>query len=167
MAIFAVVGPLKLSFYQGKGGRTLRNEDIRAFWDVNRKYERRRGCYVFGIRAGKGYTPGYVGRATKGLKQEVFTFHKLVRYQQFMADYAKGTPVLFFALAPAQKGKPNNSQIRAIEKYLIDLAITANPDLLNIKDTKPLDWGIKGVVRGGKGKTSSGTRDFRRMLGIK
>lgn len=166
MAVFRVVGPLEVRFHRGKGGRTIRDEDIRSFWDSNKTYKNRRGCYVFGIRAGKGYTPGYVGEATKSLKQEVFAPHKLTRYQQFLAEYARGTPVLLFVLFPAQKGKPNNSQIHAVQKYLIDLGITANPGLLNQKDTKPPDWGIKGIVRGGKGKTSKGTGDFRRMLGI-
>jgi len=73
---------------------------------------------------------------------------------------------MFFVLAPVQSGKPNNAQIGQVEKYLIDLAITANPDLLNEKGASPDKWGIKGVIRGGKGKTSSGTKDFRLMLGI-
>jgi hypothetical protein len=167
MADYVVRGPLEVPYYQGNGGRTITDSNIEKFWQINQKYQKRRGCYVFGIRAGKGFAPGYVGKATKSLKQEVFSPHKLSRYQQFLADYAKATPILFFVLAPVQKGKPNSSQIGEIEKYLISLAVTANPDLLNQKETKPLDWGIKGVVRGGKGKTSGGTRDFRQMLGIK
>ena len=166
MANYVVRGPLEVPYYQGKGGRTITDENIVEFWQANKNYENRRGCYVFGIRAGKGFAPGYVGKATKSLKQEAFTPHKLSRYQQFLADYAKATPILFLILAPVQKGKPNTSQINEIEKYLINLAVTANPDLLNQKETRAPDWGIKGVVRGGKGKTSSGTKDFRQMLGI-
>ena len=166
MTEFTVVGPLKIPLYKGKGGRTITDENVDRFWEANKKYRKRRGCYVFAIRAGKGLTPGYVGKATKKLKQEVFAHHKLTRYQQFLADYAKGTPVIFFVLAPVQKGKPNLVQIGQVEKYLIDLAVTANPDLLNEKGASPNKWGIKGVIRGGKGKTSHGTRDFRLMLGI-
>lgn len=166
MTEFTVVGPLKIHVYKGKGGRTITDANVDRFWESHKKYGKRRGCYVFGIRAGQGLTPGYVGKATKKLKQEVFAHHKLTRYQQFLADYAKGTPVVFFVLAPLQKGKPNDSQIGQVEKYLIDLAMTANPSLLNEKGTNPEKWGIKGIVRGGKGKTSRGTKDLRRMLGI-
>ena len=74
--------------------------------------------------------------------------------------------MLFKVVAPSAKGKPNNSKIREVEKYLIDLAMTANPDLQNEKDTKPVGWGIQGVIRGKKGKTASGTKAFRKMLGI-
>jgi hypothetical protein len=167
MANFVVMGPYRIPTYSGKGGRTITDENIEEFWQSNSRYEGRRGCYVFGIRAGGGYTPGYVGKATKGLKNEVFTPHKLTRYQQFLVDYGKGTPVLFFVLAPVQKGKANNAQIGAVEKYLINLEITANPGLLNEKGTRMPDWGIKGVIRGGKGKTAAGTKDFRRMMGVR
>jgi hypothetical protein len=166
MTEFTVVGPLGVSYYSGKGGRTIRDEDVEKFWDTYRRYKKRRGCFVFAMRAGKGFTPGYVGKATKKLQQEVFAHHKLTRYQQFLAEYARGTPVMFFILAPERQGKPNNSQIGQVEKYLIDLALTANPDLLNEKGRNRAKWGIKGVIRGGKGKTSRGTKDFRRMLDI-
>jgi hypothetical protein len=164
--IVKVTGPFSVPFYVGKGGRTITDDDVKEFWRQNRKYENRKGCYVFAIRAGKGYTPGYVGKATKRLGREVFEYHKLTRYQQFLVDYGKGTPVLFFLVAQEKKGKPNHSQISKIEKYLIDLAITANPNLLNQKSTKPPKWGIQGVIRGGKGKVTAVTRVFRRMLRI-
>jgi hypothetical protein len=60
----------------------------------------KRGCYVFGIRAGKGFTPAYAGKATKKFKNEVFGHHKLAKYQRYLADVAKGTPVLFFVISP-------------------------------------------------------------------
>src|SRR5258708_8754831 len=164
--VVKVKGPFRIPCYVGKGGRSITDGNVDEFWEAHKKYESSRGCYVFAIRAGKGFRPGYVGKATKGFKKEVFEYHKLSRYQQFLVDYARGTPVLFFLVAPVKKGKPNNSQIGEIEKYLINLGITANPDLLNEKGTKPPDWGIQGVVRGGKGKVSAVTKDFRKMLGI-
>lgn len=164
--MFDVVGPLRVPFYSGKGGRTIRDEDIKSFWHVHKNYKSRRGCYVFARRAGKGYTPGYVGKATKSFGQEVFAHHKLSRYQQFMVDYAKGTPVLFFIIPPKRKGKPNASLMGKIEKYLINLGFTANPKLLNQHYATVEAWGIRGVVRGGQGKVAKGTVDFRQMMGI-
>ena len=166
MANFVVRGPFKISRYKGKGARLITKENAKQFWHVHKKYAKRRGCYVCGVRAARGYKPGYVGKTKKSLEQEAFTDRNLNLYNQFMADREKGTPVMFFVLMDAQRGKPNNKRIREVEKYLINLGFTANPDLLNKQDKKANDWGIRGVVRGGKGKTSAGTKSFRRMMGI-
>lgn len=162
-----MVGPLKVHFSKNVGGRTIRDVDINSFWDSHAKYKKLRGCYVFSMRTGGGLTPGYVGKTKKNFKQEVFGAHQQMRYYEFMARYKKGRPIFFFVLALQAKGKPNDSKIRAVEKYLIDLGLTANPELLNKRDTKPPGWGIQGVIRGGMGKVSAGTSPFRQMLGIK
>ncbi|MBK6688480.1 MAG: hypothetical protein IPG45_28670 [Deltaproteobacteria bacterium] len=90
--IFTVERPRDVPVYAGKGGRTITNENVQSFWGDNDDLGGRKGCYIFGIRAGKGWTPGYVGKATKSFKQEVFAHDKLTRYQQFLADYKRGTP---------------------------------------------------------------------------
>jgi hypothetical protein len=163
---FKVVGPLKVHFSKNVGGRTIQDVDTDSFWDSHTKYKKRRGCYVFAMRTGGGLKPGYVGKTKKNFKQEVFGAHQLTRYYEFMARYKVGRPVLFFVLAHQTMGKPNDSKIREVEKYLIDLGLTANEDLLNKRDTKQPGWGIQGVIRGGKGKVSAGTSSFRKMLGI-
>src|SRR5947208_1544865 len=134
--LFEVIGPREVLVYQGKAARTITDENVRQFWEANADIANLRGCYVFGIRAGRGLTPGYVGRATKLFKQEAFAHHKLTRYQQFLADYQKGTPVLFFVVAPKKKGAPNDAHVRGLEDFLIQTGLAANPDLLNIKGTK-------------------------------
>lgn len=164
-AIFSVDGPYSIPYYQGKSGRTLTDDNVSEFWETNPEIEKLRGCYVFGIRAGKGLTPGYVGRATKSFKQEVFSPHKLSRYQQFLADYGKGTPVLFFLVAPTKKGALNKKNIAELERFLIQAGVEANSDLMNIKGTKKLEeWGIAGVFAGGKGKASADARAFKQMM---
>lgn len=164
--LFTVIGPCEVPVYQGKAGRTITDENVREFWAANPELESRRGCYVFGVRAGKGLTPAYVGKATKSLRQEVFAHHKLTRYQQFLVDYRKGTPVLFFLLAPQRKGAPNSAHIGELEDFLIQTGLAANPDLLNIKGTKAEEWGISGVLRGGKGKPSNSAQLFRRLMNL-
>jgi hypothetical protein len=164
---FKVAGPLKVRFLKNVGGRIIRDADIASFWGSHPSFQKLRGCYVFSMQTGRGWTPGYVGKTKRNFKQEVFGSHQLKRYYEFMTGYERGRPVLFFVLTRQAKGKPNNSKIRAVEKYLIDLGLTVNPELLNKKDTKPPGWGIQGVIRGGKGKVSAGTRSFRQMLGIK
>ncbi len=166
MIIFRVVGPLKVHRSHERGGRIIADEDARKFWQSYGKYANYRGCYVFARRAGKGYTPGYVGKATRALKQEVFTPDKLNKYQKFLIQRKKGAPIFFFVLAPVRKGKASLSQIAKVEKYLINLSVMANPNLINQHFTKADRWGIRGVIRGGRGKVARGTGDFRQMLGI-
>ncbi len=162
---FLVEGPLNVPYYQGKAGRTITDDDIKTFWLKHEVISKGRGCYVFGIRAGKGLTPGYVGKATKSFKQETFAPHKLTRYQQFLADYQKGTPVLFFVTAPKKKGAPNSAHIRQLETFLIQVALASNPELLNIKGTKAERWGIAGVLRS-KGKPSASAQQFKRLMKV-
>jgi hypothetical protein len=109
--IFAVDGPYDVPCYQGSGGRTITDENTQEFWKNNPHIAMERGCYVFGIRAGRGFTPAYVGKASKSFKQEVFSPHKLSRYQQFLADYRRGTPIMFFVVAPKKRGAPNSSHM--------------------------------------------------------
>ncbi len=164
--IFAVIGPRKVLVYQGKAGRTITDDNVKDFWKKNADLAAGKGAYVFGIRAGKGLTPAYVGRATKSFKQEAFAHHKLTRYQQFLADYQKGTPILFFVTAPKKKGATNAAHIKALEDFLIQTGLAANPDLLNVKGTKAEEWGIGGVTRGGKGKPSKAAGQFKKFMKI-
>jgi len=162
---FAVYGPCEVPVYQGAGGRTITTDEVRVFWQSNSSVAKSKGCYVFAMRAGKGFSPYYVGKATKGFKQEAFSPHKLTKYQQCLADYRRGTPVMFFVVASGKKGG-NTAHIGELEGFLIQVGLTANPYLLNVKGTKAEDWGITGVLRGGKGKPSQDARQFRRLMKI-
>ncbi len=164
---FVVYGPLEVPCYQGSAGRTITPENISEFWEHNNEFAKDKGCYVFGIKAGKGYTPAYVGKATKSFKQEVFAAHKLAKYQQFLVDYQKGTPVLFIVAVPSGKrGATNATHIGELEDFLIQVGLAANDELLNIKGTKMEEWGIAGVLRGGKGKPAKGATEFRKMMKV-
>jgi hypothetical protein len=79
----------------------------------------------------------------------------------------KGTPILFFVVAPKKKGAVNSAHISLLEDYLIQTALNANPGLLNIKGTKAEEWGILGLIRSGKGKPSAAVKTLKRMLKIK
>jgi hypothetical protein len=162
--VFNVHGPCTVPTYVGKAAKTITDENVREFWRANGDLASARGCYVFGIRAGKGLTVAYVGKATKTFKQEALSPLKLTRYLQVLADYQKGTPVLFFLVAPTRKGKPNNSHVGELENFLIQTGVAANPDLMNIQGTKEADWGIAGILRGGKGKPSAAAKKFRTLM---
>src|SRR5688572_27709536 len=109
---FHVHGPLDVPTYRGKAARLITEENGRAFWRGNPAFARGRGCYVFGVRAGRGTTPLYVGMARHNFAREVFSHHKLTRYQQGLADYSRGTPILFFMTLPERRGRANVSAIR-------------------------------------------------------
>ena len=162
--LFYVEGPLAVPYYKGKAGRTITDDNTALFWEKHPHLTSQRGCYVFGIRASTGFTPAYAGRATKSFKQEVFAHHKLTRYQQYLADVNKGTPVLFFVVAPKKRGAPNAKHIAQLEDFLIQSGVAANPGFLNIQGTKVEEWGIAGVIRGGKGKPSQSAMDFIKMM---
>lgn len=164
--VFKVVGPFLVPFTNNPGGKLISDPDVMSFWKSHSKYSKRRGCYIFGMKTGRGAMPGYVGKTGKSFKKEAFGLHQLKKYHEFMTEYAKGHPILFFVMTPKSKGTPNHKKIREVEKYLIDLSMTRNPNLRNKQDTDTPDWGIQGMVRGKKGKTSSGTKDMRKMLGI-
>jgi len=58
-----------------------------------------------------------------------------------LADYRKGTLILFLVMAPTKRGAPNITHINELEDFLIQIALAANPDLLNIKGTQMEEWG--------------------------
>jgi len=107
-----------------------------------------------------------VGRATRSFKQEVFTPHKLEKYQRCLADFNRCTPVLYFLCAPDGRGALNRSAVAELEEFLIQTAVKRNPDLLNVRGTKRQDWAIAGVVRSGVGKPSKAARSFSKILGL-
>lgn len=167
MTEFAVSGPKVIDVYKGVAGRIITDDNIAEFWRSNRSLATKIGCYLFAIRAGKGYAPIYVGKATKGFKQETFTPHKLSKYQQAMVDYSKATPVMFFIVYPRKKGPTNEKQIKKLEEFLIQTSVAANPDLMNIRGIKSQSWSIKGVLRSSKGPPTIDAKELKKTLNIK
>ena len=161
---FSVEGPLRVPFTQGKAAKMISSAEAGEFWEHQPHLCDRRGCYIFAVRAGGGLTPTYVGKATKTFRQEVFTADKLAKYQRTLADYLKGTPVLFFIVSEQKMGKPNLKIIRELEDYLIQTALSANEKLINIAGTYRADFLISGVLRSGAGKPSKAAGDLRKCL---
>jgi hypothetical protein len=95
---FELAGPFKLKCYRGvvkkKESREQLLKNLKE-WDED--LPSAHGCYVFAIRAGKGWTPYYAGQA---LRRTIFAeathVDKLQKYNEVLADYERGTPVLFF-----------------------------------------------------------------------
>ena len=91
--------------------------------------------------------------------------HKLNKYAHVFARGGKGTPVMFFVCQPGTVKNLNADIIDAMESELIQYAKYKNPELLNEKKAKLVEWGIQGVLRGSK-RPSGNENLFARAMGI-
>jgi hypothetical protein len=162
--VIKVYGPFEVN-HQNR--HSISPDDGKRFWK-NRScatLAKRRGWYVFGIRASKGLKPWYVGKAGHTFSQEVFHYHKLSKYTDVIDSGRKGTPILFLLTYPNKKGKINNRLIGEVENYLIQMAAHVNPLIKNEQGVKPERWSIAGVMRSGWGDKDA--KYFRKMMQIK
>ena len=167
MATFTVTGPFQVPFTKRKVGRTISPTNAKEFWATRPALARSRGCYVFAFRAAKGMKPVYVGKATKTFEQEVFTDHKRNKYNDALADQAKGTPILFFVHLTKTKGPTNKLAIDEAESHLIQLGLKANKNLANDRKTKVSLWSINGVVRSGTGRPTKAAQSLCSCLKVR
>lgn len=158
---FVVDGPYVVGTSRNRrGGKLIAPAD---FWDDDDGLGSERGCYIFAIR-NRGIMPAYVGKATKTFKQEIFTPHKLNKYNEALHRWPHGTPVLLFVTTYRRKGVGLAKKISALETFLIKASTLANPDLLNVHHTGPDDWEIKGVTAPHKGAKSEGEKALIRII---
>ena len=163
LVMFTVVGPFEVPLRHGSrcGYIETRCPD---FWEKHPEYRAKRGCYVFAMRAAKGYRPVYVGKTKKTFEKEIFESHKVAdHYTPALAKTGRGTPVMFFVIAPPKTGK---TTITNLEKFLIKIGVAKNPELSNIQNRQEAEWGIKGILLGGKGKKSKTAIQFSIMMGL-
>lgn len=147
--------------------RRIDTEGIRAFWEAEAgRYSTKQGCYVFALRAGRGYTPWYVGKTKKqSFKDECFGQFQLGKYNKVLFNH-KGTPVVFFVAPGGSKNVVPREVARELEHYLIQQGFHENPRILNKANAKEPRWGIKGVLRSDKGKPDWIAKAFAMMMGI-
>ena len=164
-----VFGPFDVPFDGSGNVKRIESEHKADFWSGTRitRLRKKQGCYVFALRAAKGFVPWYVGQASKGFERETFTPDKRDKYNRALTRRRKGTPVLFFVAPTGAKNKVPSKELNHVEKELIQFAITRNPDICNVQNTKNAPrWTIKGVIRSPKGKPSKTEKGFKKMLRI-
>ena len=164
MSEYTVFGPYRIPVDKKYVGRRI--GDFAAFWDTASDFKDMVGCYVFGMSAGKGIVPYYVGKTTKCFEAECFTSHKTEKYNEALSEYKRGRPVMFFVTAFKKKGKMNRKEIHLMEDFLIQVGLARNEQLLNIKGTKQERWSITHIVRGGIGKPTKPEGKFKSMMGL-
>jgi hypothetical protein len=108
-ATFKVSGPFKIPV-NGTYGRYIET-GCPDFWNSTTNYlAKERGCYLFAIRASRGFRPVYVGKTLNSFQKECFTHHKIAdHYTPALANTGKGTPVLFFVVLSKKKWSPEQS----------------------------------------------------------
>jgi hypothetical protein len=166
LLLFDVLGPFRVPMNTGKGGRCI-PKGCPEFWEGQTSLAAQKGCYVFAIQAGKGFRPIYVGKTKRSFERECFADHKIAsHYQPAIVNTGKGTPVVFFLVPRARRGKLNQRVLGDLETFLIQVASAKNPELSNIQKRTEARWGIPGVIRGGKGKPAQAARKLRSAVGL-
>ena len=168
MTVFEVCGPKEIPFTLTNNVKHInkdnKNEFLKAL--VEERIDKKQGCYIFCLKAGPGYSPWYVGKATKGIHQECMQDGKITKYNEVLHDGKKGTPVMFFVLPPGEgKKKAPTNTVNEMEKFLIKAGYEKNKDIKNKLFAKDDTWTIKGVYgKFGGGKPTKEESSFRKML---
>jgi hypothetical protein len=173
---FEPYGPFWPERAENREGRYWRSD----FWEEVEETEEglstANGVYIFSMKFGQKLTPWYVGKtcANGGFAGEVFQDHKLDHYYQAEA-MKRGQPLLhLIALTEDNRGNFCRKSARAqryinrVETYLIELALTQNPNLRNDKKTKfRRELDIVGVIGDPYvGRRTESARTLRKALGL-
>ncbi|MGH8444650.1 MAG: hypothetical protein ACREVL_05245 [Solimonas sp.] len=132
------------------------------------------GCFVFSVRNGRQTLPWYVGRA----ESQPFADHCLgdaclpiyARALEGLQPYcahlhllAKLTPTGH----PSRAARHAHAEIAFIERVLIDLALTRNPQLMNYSDDElPRSLCIPGLLNPQDAPLTIDARALRSILGL-
>jgi hypothetical protein len=166
MASFTVVGPVVIPVRTGRaGGKSIDRDRLHEFWEDAGCAERI-GCYVFGIRTGRGTLPYYAGRTLNSFEYECFTADKLTKYHYVLMDVTRGTPVMFFAMLDVTRGRRNESAVRALEERLIGIGTQRNPRMANVSNTREDDLVVNGVLGPRHGRPTVAASAFKAMMAI-
>ncbi len=173
---YDVCGPFEIP--RGANGLVDMSRDSkRGFWEEVEKASAGLsggcGCYVFGIKPGRGLVPYYVGRTNGNtFKGECFQPHKLNHYNMALAS-TRGRPMLFMLPkktpggAYAKISNGGHPDIDFLELYLIGVALERNSDLFNKRDTKFLrDIVVPGILNANRGRPKKAVKSLRSTLGL-
>ena len=157
-----------IEVYRQKAGfrRLITDGEIKALKAKHKADLSGRGCYVYTRKAAKGEVPFYIGMAkTQPFLKEVFTPHKLGKVKDEIAASLKGVIRLYLIELSGTSSKALDS-IPEVERYLIGVALEANPKLRNLKTEQSKAWSIAGLIRSGQGKPSGKAVSLRGALKV-
>jgi hypothetical protein len=164
-----IYGPFEIPVQYGAGSaKHIDKEQAAEFIELleDEGVADKEGCYVFALQAGRGFTPWYVGKTTKSMRQECIGLHQRSHYNPVLFKGLKGTPVMFIIAPEGNKRDVSESVCDDIETFLIQYAILKNPDIRNVQKTRVPEWSIDGVIRSKKGKPTNIALAFKTMMAI-
>ena len=164
-----VYEPIDVPFKSGKGNSKIIDKPQKKEFLTRLNQaglSDKQGCYVFALRAGPGYCPWYVGKATVSMRQECMSAHPLHQYNAVLFDGQKGTPVMFVVALDGNKSKVPAKTCGEIETFLIRSAYCENHLLRNTQNKKKPKWSIDGVVRSNRGKPTGIAQVIKKMMGL-
>jgi hypothetical protein len=132
-----------------------------------------RGCYVFGLSrsGGSRIEPWYVGKTNRqGFESECFKSHQLNHYSRARNRYERAKPYLYLVPQFTNNGKRlyrgnSGPAIDFLETYLIGIALRANSELLNKRDTKLYrEVVLPGFLNSAVGNPGAGANKLRQSL---
>jgi hypothetical protein len=168
---FEPYGPFELKRSNGGVDRSTKN----SFWkSIETEYPslpNAVGCYVFALKAAKGFKPWYVGKTEKqSFMSETWQPGKLLSYGEVIRKH-KGKPMLFLLakLTPQDKfAKPTKRKIGAVaalEEMLIGICLQRNSELLNKKTTRYLKGlQVPGYLNDSPGARPKNAKALARLL---
>ena len=173
--IFSIHGPYEIP----KRGRLIdrSKESLRDFWgrveDDSPGLAEGIGCYLFCMRAARGFKPMYVGmNAQQAFVGECFSPAKILIYQDAIA-VRQGTPVLFLIARRTPQGKltkksPGKSNsLRLVETLLIGAALDKNPELANVQKAEFLrKIELPGLINTPRRPSTLAERELRKALSL-
>mgnify|MGYP001560557112 CR=1 FL=1 len=167
--VFVPEGPFEVPVeHLPRGRRIAASRQMREFWErVGDDIAGAKGVYLFAMRAGRGFTPYYVGKAARQpFLRECYTPDKRNKFNAALA-HQRGTPVIIFLPSPLRRGRTNLPAIAALEQEMIQYGYEKNPRLLNIHHASdPPKWNVQGVLRGGRGRRSEAAKAALKMMAI-
>ncbi|MGD0347044.1 MAG: hypothetical protein ABSA85_09820 [Terracidiphilus sp.] len=168
---FRTYGPFKMPRSNGGIDDQKRNQ----FWKpIESKYpslSNAVGCYIFALKAAKGFRPWYVGKTDKqSFAHETWTDRNLRLYERVTREH-KGLPMLFLIakLTPRDRfQKPTKRKrsgaITELEKMLIASCLQRNSSLLNKRSTKYLEMQVPGFVNDTPGARTKAAKALAGLL---
>ena len=148
---------------RGNKYKKLDRKKLSDFWD---KVEcgGRRGVYIFGYRASRGYTPLYVGQTKKQtFKRRIYQHMYSGKFDEIIRPVKKGTPILIF-IARIGSGKNSNSAIDDLEWDFINHSFNRNKNLHNDRGFEKPVYKIRGFE--GSGKRSKSVSALKTIAGL-
>jgi hypothetical protein len=173
---FDIYGPYEVPRHQHGRARIITRNSLRGLAELidNEDMINGCGCYVFAMRAGRGYTPWYVGQASKmRLLEESMNANNRENYNRILLEQ-NGTPVIFYIpkLTNGNRfAKPTrnvNGQLKSVnflEEWLIATALQKNPKLINHQKTHFLkNLHVVGLINPRTGENNNTSAELKRAI---